>query len=165
MSFAQKYKIGSDGEQLLVNTLIGLGYTTARKNDNYETRYDFDVWLTDQLTTFEVKNDKMFALTGNLALEFWNSRKNEPSGISRSMADFWVHIVPVHGVDTLYIAQRTLLLAAMYEIEPIKKIKAGGDKNSDMYIFSKAQMLSEDGSTPLVKLTADVLKNFIGGPR
>jgi hypothetical protein len=53
----------------------------------------FDIrWKTG--VTAEVKLDVCAARTHNAAVEYWDSRRNAPSGILTTEADNWLHLVP-----------------------------------------------------------------------
>lgn len=149
--------MGTEGELLLLDLLLQYGYD-AKKNDDFDKRYEYDVYIVEPFISFEVKYDIMSAKTGNVCLEYHNSKKNEPSGIMRSTADFWVHIVDEGDEPVLYLANRLALLESMDTIKPFKKIVAGGDKNSNMLIYKQADMLGG----PLVMLTKSILEKLIG---
>ncbi len=89
----------------------------------------------------EVKFDKMSKFTGNLAFEFWNPKKNEPSGLTASKSDFWVYCF--NSPLEAYIVELSVLKDYI-ELHPAKKvIHVGGDKNASLYLYDKDQIVAD----------------------
>lgn len=133
--YNKKKSQGNKVENELIEHLNKIGFDRVEKNKVYDERYSFDVTACcgNDWISFECKNDLMSYLTGNLAFEYWNSKKNEPSGYARSKAVFWVHKFN----NKLYYCLLKELKKFIEENEPKKKIIAGGDDNSNMYIYGK----------------------------
>ena len=107
--------------------------------------------------TAEAKNDVYSNLSGNMAIEVWNSKKDKASGITNSISDVWIHAV--YNPDRILMFSTDWLREYIYTINPLKTIKSGGDKNSNMLIFKVAQL--EIISTDLLKITKKECYEFI----
>lgn len=150
-------RIGAVAEDLLVENLISFGHI-AERNPDKSTRYEFDVTSTfnGQKFLFEVKYDVMASRTGNIAIEFWNSKKNAPSGLSATKSDFWVQVLEEPTGRVIYITTVDDLKNFTKFEKPLKTIIAGGDKNSSMYIYEKERIL-----TCFTELSADFFTSFL----
>lgn len=125
-------KIGDIAEQELIDYLNSIGMQ-AEKNTDKNLRLDFDVVAryNGQVLTFEVKNDAMASKTGNMCIEYHNSKKDAASGLYATKADWWVHKLE----DTLWIIKVADLLSFTANEKPDKTIKSGGDKNANLFIY------------------------------
>lgn len=126
---------GKEAESELVNYLLSVGFEKVSLNQDMQLRYEYDVIAeyAGKTLTFEVKNDAMSAKTGNIALEYWNSKKNTPSGLYRTTANFWVH--KFDGV--LWISPVPELLNFTKTVKPHRMIAGGGDDNADLFLYRK----------------------------
>lgn len=129
---------GKEAELELVEHLNSIGFD-AKLNEDFSLRYEYDVICTKYNVTFEVKNDVMSARTGNLAIEYWNSKKNEPSGLYRTRADFWVHRFD----DALWVCSVSGLLNFTKNVKPGRIINGGGDDNADLMLYRKEILANE----------------------
>jgi len=136
MGFPQSHNIGKQGEGLLIAILNSVGLN-ATKNQDLETKYDYDVsfQLGKSNKTVEVKFDAMAVKTGNLCIEYHNSKQDKPSGIDVTKADIWCHIVLDGDNPTVWITSVAKLRSYIQNNEPMKKIKNGGDKNANLYLY------------------------------
>lgn len=133
-------KIGDEAEQEVMAFLETLGLCPI-KNDDKNTRLFHDIhciWnenefssSVDRVIKFEVKNDVMAHKTGNVAIEYYNSKSNKASGITATKADWWVHKI----TGNLWIIRVSDLLTFTKEEKPHKIINGGGDKNADLLIY------------------------------
>ena len=78
----------------------------------------------------EVKFDKLFHRTGNLAIEF-QSRGKE-SGICTTEADYWAFVLDKTGI--IMIIDREILQEKL-KVIPNKKVKGGDDNTSDIVLI------------------------------
>lgn len=103
---------------------------------------DYDFWLSvgGKKTYFEVKSDKMTAITGNLCIEY--EYKGKPSGINATKADYYIYYV-------LHTDDRTVkgkIIGEDVYIIPVDKLREiaedcrsvmGGDgKYSNLYLVN-----------------------------
>ena len=125
------FSAGDAGEKLVRDIFERAGYATRKAEE--KIGHDF---LVDENFRVEVKNDLMSGKTGNIAIEYRNSRKDSPSGIEATKADYWVHIVYVAGEQQVLLTRTSSLLKFTKEVKPKKTIASGGDGNADLYIYS-----------------------------
>lgn len=138
MSFKNaKFNQGDKGENRIIDLLKNFEIEAA-KPVPYNKYYDLLISLNKEYKG-EVKSDLMGKQTGNIALEFWNSKKNEPSGLSSTLADIWFHIF----CDEVWIANTLELKLYVQNVQPLKIIFSGGDKNANLYIY-KADKIFKD---------------------
>lgn len=81
--------------------------------------------------TLEVKYDVLATRTGNLAIEFFNTRQGRNSGILATKADLWV--VVIGGPPQPYVATVPSLLAYFHAADG--RYVQGGDDNSEMKLL------------------------------
>jgi hypothetical protein len=114
-------------------------------------RYEYDIYAThintDKELTFEVKNDVMASRTGNVAVEFHNSKQDKPSGIDRTTALFWTHKLDA---DIWIISVAKLREFLKKEI-PHRIIIGGGDDNANLYLYKKD--IFQDACTNIKDIT------------
>lgn len=98
---------------------------------------EFDILCESNSVSFsiEVKYDIMCERTGNIAIEYWNSKSNKPSGINATKATFWCHVIG--GSNEVWINTVENVKKILIEKKPLRTICSGGDKNSDMLLYNK----------------------------
>lgn len=137
----QKQKRAGDfAEDLVVEFLTGKGFECDKSKGK---NYDYDVSAkNDKIElTFEVKYDIMSEKTGNIALEYWNCRKNEPSGITVTKSDYWVFVLTRKGEHSLHFAKVAELKKFIDDVTPKKIIPIGGDKNASLMLYDEDVIL------------------------
>lgn len=137
-------RVGNIAEKLVIETLNTYGYD-AKKNEDKAKKYDYDVLATinGKEVSFEVKFDVMAARTGNIAIEYWNSKKNQPSGIMVTKADYWVHVIEDEEQTKLVYVTPVANLKKFIELnKPKRTIESGGDNNANLYLYSTEVILS-----------------------
>jgi hypothetical protein len=90
--------------------------------------------------TMEVKLDAMAAKTLNAAIEFWDTRRDKPTGILETTASLWLHCVPEDGGLRCYEIQTKKLLKLCLEAG---ELKAGGDYGSSQIKIFPLQRIRE----------------------
>lgn len=117
------------------------GFTAAPNNEqaNY-LFWDVVACIQGKSLTLEVKYDKLQAKTGNVAVEFYNTRKNAPSGIEATKSDLWVFVLD--NPTTVWIA-KTCVLKHYFHSNYGRVIRSGGDNNSNMKLFRSEKILKE----------------------
>jgi len=161
MAFAKDNKKAKKFEQLVLQFLQSGGYK-PKLNDKRENFAYYDILMDEPALTFEVKADFMSSVTGNLAIEHHNCKKDKPSGIMISTATYWCHVIYENKIPTIYIAHRLELLKFMTDVEPFKKIIGGGDDNANLYLYKKPVILGEyQSDKPLQKMTIDQFKERV----
>lgn len=156
MSFKRSQNIGNIAEELLKKTLESYDYKITLNRD-HEKRYDYDLKIDDTNITFEVKYDLYSSKSGNLAFEFFNSKKGTNSGINLTKATYWVHVINENNIPIIYISE-TIKLKQFIELNKPKRIVfSGGDNNADIKLYSKEDILN----IVLFKLTNQLMKDLI----
>lgn len=134
--FGASRAIGNKGENLLMGLLEEIGIK-ASFNDRKETRQFWDI-QTENGIKFEVKYDLYSARSGNIAIEFFNPKKAQPSGLTATQANFWIHVLPDTSIWCCAVEDLKVFVS---NNKPVKTIAAGGDDNSSMHIYRKDLIL------------------------
>lgn len=100
---------------------------------------EFDIQFADRVR-MEIKVDAMAAKTLNAAIEFWDSRRDKPTGILETTASLWLHCVPENGGLRCYEIQTKKLLRLCIEAG---ELKAGGDYGSSQMKILPLQRIRE----------------------
>lgn len=138
-NFKKDLKLGNHAENIVKNKL-SLIFDDFRFNK--DESHDISAKYLNKEYTFECKYDIMSEKTGNIAIEYFNTKKKQLSGIYATKADFWVIILPG---DEIYVSKTDIVKNYLNNNKPYKVIESGGDKNSAMLLYKKE----------------DILKNFI----
>ena len=135
-------ELGNIAEQLLIQKLEEFNIQ-AFKNEDKSKRSYFDIFadIGGLNTTFEVKYDLMAAKTGNIAIEFFNSKSKKPSGIGITEADYWVHVLKIDNVNTIFICTVAELKEFIKSTKPKRIVYGGGDNNADILLFEIDRMI------------------------
>jgi hypothetical protein len=141
MGYASSMRIGSQAEQAVIDLLENFGLE-CHKSQGRNSFYDIET-ITEEGQTlfFEVKFDKMSAVTQNLAVEYFNPKLGKLSGISVTQSDFWVFAFG-HPLQ-LWLAGVADLKDYIGRNPPFKVIDVGGDKNASLYLYKKDRLLAE----------------------
>ncbi len=104
--------------------------------------YDWDLSVAQVATgyevfTVEVKYDEMQAKTGNIAIEFYNSKLDRPSGLSATKADLWCHVLK----DSTWITSVDKLKKFCEETTPFKSFNYAGDENASILLYKTEDIL------------------------
>jgi hypothetical protein len=139
--------LGSVAEQLVFNILKDAGFIPVLNKDK-ATRAFWDIEI-ECGTKFEVKYDLYSKRSGNIAIEFFNSKLSKPSGIGCTKANFWVQVIPGDNGDECWMCPVPKLISFCSQITPLKVISSGGDDNSSMYLYKKDTILEVFTKTDL----------------
>ena len=104
--------------------------------------YDWDLSVAQvgtgyEVFTVEVKYDEMQAKTGNIAIEFYNSKLDRPSGLSATKADLWCHVLK----DSTWITSVDKLKKLCEETTPFKSFNYAGDENASILLYKTEDVL------------------------
>lgn len=136
------FNIGNVAEEFVCSVFSEHGFDCELNKQTSELqKYDIAASLDDTRFTIEVKYDIMATRTGNLAVEYHNSRKDKPSGIYATTADIWAVVLSSKGEKELWISGVNALKRFIAENTPYKIIESGGDKNSNMFLYKKDVIL------------------------
>ena len=135
---------GKRGENLVKKTLEQAFKVKLATKKNLH--WDLEIQHNRKEYRFEVKNDVKSKNTGNLAIEYWNTKLNKASGIGATTADFWVVVLELEDenwnpVEQAWITKTEDLRNYIHEKPPVRDVK-GGDNNSAMKLYRKDDILS-----------------------
>ncbi len=142
VAFCTTFRVGKSGERQLQKLFSQAGIKsvenaqTSRKKLSY---WDLKAWINGHPFLVEVKFDVMASRTGNLAIEYYNTRMAKPSGIKGTKADLWVVVLadPIR----IYAARTSDLLQYCEAVRPFRNISCGGDDNAAMWLYPAEQIL------------------------
>lgn len=140
MSFKDSLKAGKKGEQIVCEFLTSKNILFSLNTSNKLkelTGWDVKLTLNEEEITIEVKFDLMASKTGNMAIEFYNSKLCKPSGIAATRAKLWA--VVLNG--EAFICSVARLKAFLKDNKPLKNISSGGDNNASLYIYKLKNIL------------------------
>jgi hypothetical protein len=146
-SFDRDLERGQKAEKIVLDLLNECGLKTTLVDSNGPNR---DFWdLESQFPmnrnfdiycfTIEVKNDIYEQKSNNIAIEVGNSELNKPSGLEKTKADLWAHVL----CDSIWITTTKKLRSYVESQEPVKELKNAGDKNAHIRIYPSYQILPE----------------------
>ena len=158
-------KIGQEAE-VFVKKILDKADIGCELNEDYERRYDCDLdcRIGKKRFTCEVKFDKMAEKTGNIAIEFWNSKADRPSGIKVTTSDIWIHVLSNKKRKTAWAISVGGLKEYLNTHNPKRIVAYGGDNNASLYLYKKEELLKSfvkiDGlkNTELKKVIRSLLK-------
>lgn len=122
-----------------------------------EIGFDITAKFLDQPFSVEVKFDKMEAQTGNVALEFFNPKQSQFSGILATKADIWCHVL-LREPNLILMARTKDLFLFIKNNQPTKVIGLCGDSNSAIILYPTKLILQK---SPFVSVTTKNIKNSL----
>jgi hypothetical protein len=122
--FEEDLKYGEQAERYVQKTLSEYFHESIKKNPVHSSR---ECDLIGEDHKFEVKCDRMFEKTGNVAMEI--SYKGHPSGILGTKSDYWVVVIK----DDIWITPVKELRNWVFGDSP-KPVK-GGDNNDSKLVL------------------------------
>lgn len=142
--YRQSIGAGTYGEQL-VSTLLTAAGVANRKNPEKSDRskmilWDLELELRGATFTAEVKFDQMESKTGNIAIEYFNTKQGKPSGILATSAHLWV--VVLQGPESVWAAPTPALRAHFGAAKPLREIACGGNQNSAMKLYRRDDLFA-----------------------
>ncbi len=108
----------------------------------------------------EIKYDLFSARSGNIALEFFNSKLSKPSGITSTKSDFWVFVLPCNSV----FISKTGKLREFFDsgVSKLRDVFGAGDDNADLRLYKKCDIL-DVVFTRIDDKDEEFIKNFFTG--
>lgn len=134
------FKLGKQGEEFALGLLKYAGFE-AEKTKKELLEYDLEFKVGRKTHTVEVKFDYMSVKTGNIAIEFFNTKKGTPSGIDATKADIWMHLILDNGNIVAWIAKTSELKEYIAKNAPKRTITNAGDDNASLYIYNADKLL------------------------
>jgi hypothetical protein len=138
--FRRDFHRGRRGEDEVEGILRPLGCGRNEEKKLKDKRgWDLKFTLDGRERFGEVKADRMEAKTQNIALEFFNPKKNEPSGLMATTSEFW--FVVLDDPRSVWVASVEKLRAYVAANPPVRTVERGGDGNSSMWLYPSSQIL------------------------
>lgn len=135
------FKLGKQAEEFVLK-IFNDANLNAKKSDVELLEYDIEFLIGKKKHTAEIKFDYMSVKTGNLAIEYWNSKKNTASGISATKANIWIHCILDSGNITAWVANTKELTDYIRDNTAKKNIIGAGDNNACIYLYDVDKMLA-----------------------
>jgi len=150
MGFLHSQAMGTKGEKFVQVLFRGFGidctlHDDAKKNIDYDLKCK--IWSETKKSgkgfTCEVKYDNMAEKTGNVAIEYYNSKSCKPSGLDATKAKVWIHLVPDGRNVTAWGAPVKGLKEYVKRVLPKKNLTGVGDDNACIYLYDCDVILKE----------------------
>lgn len=128
---------------MVANVLLSHGLEPEFNNAKTRNKllgWDLRFLLNDTSVSIEVKFDKMAGRTGNIAIEYHNTKSNQPSGITATTADIWATVLAAPAA--IWFTNVGVLQRYIDRVYPYK-IVVGGDDNSAMKIYKKEKIFGD----------------------
>lgn len=169
MSYGRSKEVGRFGEQCLKCILEKAGAKVLEnpaRSKKGLIGWDLAVELGEKKFTVEVKFDQMEAATGNVAVEYFNTKQARPSGILATKSDLWAFVLRK---PTTVWACNTKALRDWFQTKPFyREVACGGDDNAAIRLYRRAELFSSlpferlDDKEPA--LLGYLLLKMLGGP-
>ena len=143
ISFRKTIDAGTFGEQFIKCILERAGIRCWKNpeatNKSVMIKWDLGAEFPGGFKfTLEVKFDQMEAITGNVAVEYFNVRQGKPSGILATTSNLWVFVL---GDPLTAWVCRTKDLREWFESKPChREISRGGDGNAAMKLYRRDEL-------------------------
>jgi hypothetical protein len=143
MNVSSKYR-NADLLQLVVarhfEAELGASVVSIGNAPRWDVRFENGI-------TLEIKLDAMFITTSKVAVEYWNLRRNSPSGILSTQATLWIHCLPEGDALRCYEIDVMRLRRAVIETGELKR---GGDYNASLMKVLPIKQIREIASSEFV---------------
>ena len=140
MNFKKDLPVGQMGEYLVQQLLERIGMDCESNDDKY---YDISASFNDKTLYVEVKLDLYAEKSGNIAIEFFNPKTGQPSGIGITKADIWAHVLMDKGSPEIWMANVDKLKKFIETFPAKRVVPCGGDDNASLYLYDKDKILHE----------------------
>jgi hypothetical protein len=137
MGFNRDFSLGKKGEKI-VQQIFKKNNLEIEFNNDKTKLGDYDAFgkIGTKKFSIEIKYDWLSQKTNNLAIEYYNSSKDEKSGIDGTKANLWCHIILDQGNPTAWMASVKKLREFIKKNKPWKVIEKAGDGNSSLYLYN-----------------------------
>lgn len=143
MGYLQDVQAGKDGERLVKELFERHGISISKNTSS--KRKDLLLWDLRAILPYgeidlEVKSDLKERQTGNVAVEYFNTKKQAPSGIDATTAKLWVFVLidPI----TIWACSVSELQNYIKKVKPLRDV-SGGDDNSQMFLYKREQLFDD----------------------
>ncbi len=144
MNFTRTLRKGQQAENFIQDRLAKFNIE-SQKNEDKKNLIDYDLKFKIGKEEYrcEVKYDIMAARTSNLAIEYWNSRLEKPSGILATKAEIWAVVINDCGNMTLWMISTEKLRKFIDNNNPKAVKKNVGDGNANILLYDDSFILEE----------------------
>lgn len=140
-TFNRTVGAGTFAEKKLIELLTAAGLPARKNPATRRTEmigWDVEAHLADRRFTLEAKFDQYEARSGNVAIEYMNTKKCSPSGINATQADLWVTVL--QDPFAVWVARTADLKQWFHTQKPYREISCGGDDNAAMKLFRREEL-------------------------
>jgi hypothetical protein len=142
MGFNTDLALGNKGE-VLVQKLFKKCEIILSLNTENNIEYDLYGLFKKKKISIEVKYDWLSQKTNNIAIEYFNCLQNKDSGINKTKALFWIHIIEDLKFPTIWITSVIRLKNYIKSHPPFKTMSKIGDGNSNIYLYNVDKILPD----------------------
>lgn len=132
---------GKRGEKLVASVLEFGGIECEINDSSTNIYYDISCKMGRKKFKVEVKSDYMAAKTGNLAIEYYNTKKDEESGLYITKAEIWAHCIKDGDNLTVWATNVKTLKQFIEDEKPERIIDNGGDNNASLLLYKDFHIL------------------------
>lgn len=105
-NFNHDLELSQSSVNKVIEYLQSIGATDVAENN--DSKFDVSFTLNEKTLTVEIKEDFMYHLTGNVAIEY--SSRDKDSGVTTSKANLWCYVLDRGvGYDGIYFVQLSKL--------------------------------------------------------
>ncbi len=152
--FKETLAVGNVAEQAYMKLLMTIiPSCSVWKSERGQVGWDVGAEFGDVTFFSEVKFDQKEATTGNIAVEFWNSKKNMPSGLGATDADLWVFVL--HKPMTIWVSRVDALRQFVGAVTPTRTLLNAGDNNAAIHLYPRGVIL--DTFTRIDEMSGELL--------
>ena len=141
-NFIMNKALGKVGERFVQQILLSAGIDTE---ENYDEEllieYDLECKIGKKKFTVECKVDRYSEKSGNICLEYWDCKKDQPSGINATTADIYIYVLPDGNNLTVWAIATKNLKKFYKDVKPIRKIEKAGDNNACIVLYKDVDIL------------------------
>ncbi len=144
MAFKRDLQFGKQGEKEVIQVFRRNGFELVNNTASKKLKdYDLIGKVGKKNFTLEIKYDWLSERTGNLAIEYHNSSKDEPSGIDATKADIWIQIINDKDYKTVWAINVLKLRQYIKANKPLRVVTKAGDGNAELYLYKDFDILKE----------------------
>lgn len=133
--------MGEDRVREAVEACGAVCQKNASETRDGKQKYDLLCSIDGTQFSIEVKFDVMAARTGNLAIEYFNTKQGKPSGIHATASSVWAVVLKTTSGSEVWLV-RTSTLKAYFSANPgIRDVFGAGDNNAAIRLYDKSDLL------------------------
>jgi hypothetical protein len=157
-TYFKNKKEGEYGERVFTSVLKRAGLPATRNMSSKKEellKWDVATEINGVKLTAEVKFDIYEARTGNVAIEYYNTRSCKDSGINATEANLWVFVL---ADDSVWACNVKALRQHFNQSPGVRDVINGGDGNASFRLYRRLELF-EKLFTRLDELPSDNIIN------